>query len=128
MTPTFSVGFDGGEESWAWSGLITTRGSTSVGGALPGPADVVSGLSERTPISHAYSIALCKIIRLRVAVAAAALDPVLVWVIRVSRSRTSRLRVAGSLNASIWTVWPVSQAIAGRSWSGGSGLSRMRVL
>jgi hypothetical protein len=88
----------------------------------------VSGFSERTPVAQAYSIALCKIIRLRVAVDAVALHPVLVWVIRVSSPGRADSGWQDFLNASIRTVWPVSQAIAGWSWSGGSGLSRIRVL
>ena len=49
-------------------------------------------------------MALCRIMRFRVR-ACAALAPVLVWLILVRRSRVSRLRLAGSSNASIWTVF-----------------------
>ena len=78
MPTSFPVLFDSGEEACGLVGVdhdlridpVVARGRVH--------RMWLRGLSVRIPVSHAYSMALCKIIRLRVAVLAAAFDPVFV--------------------------------------------------
>ncbi len=71
---------------------MTTLGSIVVRARGRVHFTALSGLAGSTPVSHAYSIALPRTIRLRFAVFAAAGLPSFAWLIRASIARRARRR------------------------------------
>jgi hypothetical protein len=107
---------------------MTMRGSTDNGRRGFVHFTNVRGFWVNMPVLQAYSIALFRTMRLRLAVFSAAGLPSLVWLILVSAARASLAAVVRSLNAAIAIVLVRNQSKVGSRSLGGLPPSLMRSL